>query len=297
MEDGVAEQELEIKLTPTAQIKLKIIRTESGLEDIQVTTWLKEALGLARYEFSSVATLNLLDEYLDTVNLQLYRQSCSCRVRTQSAARELTIKTPTDRILSSEPGLFVRGELKLLLSEPQYRSLIDDGILPQSMLRNHLTSLSELKLKKVCEIANTRTLLKMQRANSEFELAIDKFSFFNPGLNFRFPEDSLEIEIEAINPSAKAEISSLLQEIRQICKLNGSFTFSTRSKYDAAVNHLRLDKSGALRVLLSRDGDIALVLGVFALLAGVVAPLSPVIGASIGISGAVLALARFRQRR
>ena len=260
----LANSETEIKLLPTRQTKLGLIRAFSGRAHKTAIETLTDYLEIAQFSISSADSETIRDEYLDDAEYSLLRKGISFRVRHKGRERRLEIKIPQTLGIPQADGVFDRREYSSIIPMEEYRRLVDLSEIPsdaRSVLRE-----SSSNVHIVCEVSDNRLLYHLRRGDALYQLSIDRCGFFDPSTGYRSKNVFMEIEIEALNKFASEDSKKLRRDLELILRKERRFTFSNTTKYQDAVRALRIKYPRPIRRLFSNDTEFGITVTLVALL-------------------------------
>lgn len=258
--------EKEIKLLPSRQMKLTLIGALSGRSGQSAMAMLKDQLRLAQFDIQALKTEAIRDEYFDTEGLALLPTGASCRVRHRGSERLLEVKMTAGRAAVQSRGLFDRDEYSRPLTLPEYMDFMDKAIVPEEA--RALFAKEAGPLRQVCQVTDDRRVFRLTRGASIYKLSIDRCSFLDPTSGHRARNEFIEIEIEAASDEAQSESDKLRQDLALILQQTNAFDFSSRTKYQEAAHRLRIRQPRVIKRLFGRDVELGIGIGLLGLLAG-----------------------------
>lgn len=274
-------REVEIKLEPTQQTKLFLVRTMSGAKSTTTVDALKNLLQLAQFQLSRDRDILIRDEYLDTRDLSFYSKGISCRIRHTGSEISLQLKTPAQIAKVDSVGYFDRQEQTAAISSEQYDAVLTQRRLPDAFKAMFDSEMPEMRV--VCEVTNARSTYKMQRDDQLYELSIDCCSFRNPVSSYRLKSDFVEIEIEALNDAGQKASPALRNDLKKILNQQHQFSFSTESKYQRAVDGLKLARPRIVQNIYGSDTEFGVGVGLIGLVTSTVAATAPNASLLVGV--------------
>ena len=186
----------------------------------------------------------IIDVYLDSEDLELFRDRCSFRVRHCGNQPEITIK----RRSSQDEGEFKRDEIKIPCSPRELFDLERDGF--EKLLKQHFPGRDLRSFRSRLVVKNSRRSFNMRtkqdgktppNPSSDFraKVSFDIFTYVNPK-DGRSTGELYELEIEAESHLASTRLPTLGKSIR---KLISNFVPSEGSKYERGVKIFHLDQA------------------------------------------------------
>lgn len=271
--------EKEIKLLPTRQTKLSLIRAFSGRANKTAIETLTDFLRIAQFAISPVDSETIRDEYFDDDEYSLLRKGISFRVRHRGREQRLEIKIPQSAASLLPDGVFDRNEYSSILPIEEYRKLVEASEIPSSASK--VLGAIAKSFHFVCEVVDNRLIYRIERGEARYQLSIDRCGFSDPSTGYRSKNEFMEVEIEALNKAAAEDSKKLRQDLDLILEKEGRFTFSTSTKYQTAVKALRIKSPKALRRLLSNDTELSVAVTLIALLSAFLLAVTSAIPAAI----------------
>jgi hypothetical protein len=232
------ENELKLIVSEETQAKmLASIRGKGTSEVGEILRIVEAALHLAEFDISQEKVEIIMDEYFDTRELAVYGSRASFRVRRSNGKAEITLKTPKEMQL----GLFSRREQSEVISEDAYSDFVRTGFL--DIVTALLPEFKDKNFSLILRVNNERRSFSLKRRGELYALAVDLFIFINPRTGETSEEQS-EVEIEALNQSAKRKLGSIRRNLVEIVK---AFDYSRDSKYERGIKYLGIDKHHRLQ--------------------------------------------------
>ena len=228
----IESEEREIKLVPTEVTQAKLLNCHRRrIDEVDdVLQIIKAALSLAEFKITQESVENIVDQYFDTRNLVLFEIHASLRIRRVGASIELTIKKPKEQ----ERGQFTRSEFSKIISETEYRELLDDGF--RKVTKTLLLDVTNERMSNILQVNNERRKFTLCRRDEKYELSLDLMQFVD--LNSKkVSNPESEIEIEALNEIAKQKLGTIRRNLVDIMK---TFEFSKDSKYKRGITRLSI---------------------------------------------------------
>ncbi len=242
MKSSRESEENELKLVATVETQAKMLASIKGKgtsepEVKEILGIVKAALHLADFDVSQEHDGPIIDEYFDTSDFAVYKTHAGLRVRRSRGKIEVTIK----KIKDIEQGLFSRQEISEDITEEKYAELVRTGFREKALAL--FPELQDQRFSLVLRVDNERRSFSLKRRDEEYALALDLFTYKNPRIE-DVSEIQSELEIEALNDSAKAKLSGIRRDLIEIVK---GFKLSTDSKYERGVKYFNLDRPSWLR--------------------------------------------------
>lgn len=238
--------EKEIKLTPSLQTQLKLrAALRRGGQEAALER-LKTCIGFSGAEILATGVENIIDDYWDTPEFDLFRGSRCFRLRTTRRGISIFVKNRGARGGSS--GVFEREEIEWPVEGEDALRGIFNGFIEQRKLL--LPDYVSAEFVQALRVSNERYRFLLKRRSEEYELAID-FFYFSSQRFARTSTGQSEIEVEAMNAAAGEKIGEMARILKQQMK---GIKPSRESKYERGVRKLWLQyPEWMLRIFESVD--------------------------------------------
>jgi inorganic triphosphatase YgiF len=222
-------KEIEIKLTPSVRLQLKLQKRTGKSIATSIEERLRESLGLEGFDLCCVGYDDIIDDYWDTPEFALLKTYRIFRVRKSGNGFKIAKKIGTP---SHGTAIYDREEEEAELPDAEIlKEMFNDFA---SLRRKMLPDLIGSRFRSILRVSNNRRLFKLQKGNAIFELVLDSFVYSSPS-SIRTSRLQSEIEIEAKNDQARADIDALGKIV-----LATGVKGSRYSKYERGVRVLHL---------------------------------------------------------